>query len=68
VAFRGRREATYRAAIAELEALEVPRGEDEHRTLPGTRDERLGASVSPLIAWRTRRRGSGGRFLSASDP
>ena len=68
VAFHGRRDPDYRESVARLEALGVPRSDDEHRTLPGTRDERLGASVSPLLAWRTRRDRAGGDDLSASDP
>jgi hypothetical protein len=82
--FRGRRRPEFRATIALLASLEIPRTDDQRATLPGTRDQRLGASVSPALlvatTWSRRRRslGSGVRRTrprrfrrrrpSASDP
>jgi hypothetical protein len=81
VPFGGRRRAPYRAAISTLEATGHPRTDDVHESLLGTRDERLGASVSmPLFlrVSRPRRRQPPGlvsvgpswgrRRPSASDP
>jgi len=70
ICYRGRRDPAYRATLAWLERLAIPRGADEQQVLAGTRDERLGSSVSPLLqarlGWRDRRRR--GRFLSVSGP
>ena len=70
IRYRGRRDPAYRATVAWLEQLAIPRGADERQMPAGTRDERLGSSVSPLLqarlGWRDRRRR--GRFLSASGP
>jgi hypothetical protein len=53
--FPGRRDRSYLATIDRLSELRIPRGPDEQQVVPGTRDERLGASVFPLTArkgWR----------------
>jgi hypothetical protein len=52
--YPGRRHPAYRAMLERLRAAGIPRDPDERRVLRGTRDERLGASVSPLLLARTR--------------
>ena len=80
--FGGRRQVPYRAVVTALQATGRPRTDDVQATLPGTRDERLGASVSmPLFLRLSRRRRRrppgmlvsvgpswGRRRPSASDP
>jgi hypothetical protein len=50
--YPSRRHPAYRAILGRLGP--IPRGPDEHQELPGTRDQRLGGSVSPLLQVRTR--------------
>ena len=80
--FGGRRRAPFRATVGVLETIGPPRTDDVQESLPGTRDERLGASVSmPLFLRVSRRRRRqppgmlvsvgpswGRRRPSASDP
>jgi hypothetical protein len=58
IPFPGRRDDAYRGLVQRLTSLGVPRGDDVERRPAATRDERLGASVRPLLLWREQRGGN----------